>query len=78
MAHLDELKFCQADNMRSRKGIAVKLSWSVIKDWAKILDKVGQVHAFILDFKKLSTHPFMIHLKVIYMAMLLVWRPWNG
>lgn len=39
-----------------------KLSWkaqlsTVIKDWAKILDKGGQVDTFILDFKKAFDTP---------------------
>ena len=32
--------------------IAVKLSWSLINDWAKFLDAGGQVATFILNFEK--------------------------
>ena len=37
--------------MHSGNGIVVKLI-AVINDWAKILDKKGQVDTFILEFEK--------------------------
>ena len=46
------INFYQINNMHSERGTAVKLSWSVINDWAKILDNGGQVDTFILDFEK--------------------------
>ena len=39
--------------MHSGNGIVVKLSY----DWAKILDKKGQVDTFILDFEKAFDTP---------------------
>ena len=44
---------------------------TVIDDWAKILDKGGQVDTFILDFEKAFD---MNYLNVSYMAMALVGR----
>ena len=46
MAHLDEYKLC-----RKKHSCETQLI-TVIDDWAKILDKGGQVDTFILDFEK--------------------------
>ena len=53
------MNFCQTDNMHSGKSIAVKSQLiTVINDWARILDKGGQVDTFIVDFEKaFHTHP---------------------
>ena len=48
-----KINSCQLDKMHSGKSIAVKLT--VIDDWAKILDKGGQVD--ILDFEKAFDTP---------------------
>ena len=37
----------------------------VIDDLAKVLDNHGQVDTFIMDFERLSIHPFMNSLKVL-------------
>ena len=53
MAHLDEYKLLSDRQHEFRKGHCreTKLT-TVINDWAKILDKRGQVDTFILDFEK--------------------------
>ena len=51
---------CQTNSMYSGNGIVVKLS-SVIDDWAKILDKQGQVDTFIMDFEKKPLTPRLMN-----------------
>ena len=59
MAHLDEHKLLsdRQHAFRKRHSCETQLI-TVIDDWAKILDKGGQVDTFILDFEKaFDTHP---------------------
>ena len=69
---------CQIDNMHSGKKHSCETQLiTVIDDWAKILDKGGQVDTFILDFEKAfdtPPPPLMNYLNVSYMAMALVGR----
>ena len=48
---------CQIDNMHSGKNSCETQLITVIDDWAKILDKGGQVDTFILDFEKAFDTP---------------------
>ena len=49
---------CQIDNMHSGKKHSCETQLiTVIDDWAKILDKGGQVDTFILDFEKAFDTP---------------------
>ena len=49
---------CQIDNMHSGKKHSCETQLiTVIDDWAKILDKGGQVDTFILDFEKVFDTP---------------------
>ena len=49
---------CQIDNMHSGKKHSCETQLiTVIDDWAKILDKGGQVDTFILDFEKAFDPP---------------------
>ena len=75
MAHLDEHKLLSDRQHAFRKKHSCETQLiTVIDDWAKILDKGGQVDTVILDFEKLSTHPLMNYLNISYMAMALVGR----
>ena len=63
---------CQIDNMHTGKKHSCETQLiTVIDDWAKIMDKGGQVDTFILDFEKAFDTP-MNYLNVSYMAMALV------
>ena len=74
MAHLDENKIL-SDNMHSEKRIAVKQLTKSINDWARILDKGGQVDTFILDFEKaFDPRPLMNYLNINFMA---IWYRWE-
>ena len=76
MAHLDEHKLLSDRQHAFRKKHSCETQLiTVIDDWAKILDKGGQVDTFILDFEKaFDTPPLMNYLNVSYMAMALVGR----
>ena len=75
MAHLDEHKLLSDRQHAFRKKHSCETQLiTVIDDWAKILDKGGQVDTFIFDFRKLLTYPLMNYLNVSYMAMALVGR----
>ena len=63
MAHLDEHKLLSA-------GQHAQLI-TVINDWAKILDKGGQVDTCILDFKKAFDTSRMNYLNIRCMVMVL-------
>ena len=69
------INFCQTDNMHSGKKHSCETQLiTVINDWARILDKGGQVDTFILDFEKAFDKPLMNCLKVNYMAIVSVGR----
>ena len=75
LAHLDEHKLLSDRQHAFRKKHSCETQLiTVIDDWAKILDKGGQVDTFSLDFEKLSTYPLMNYLNVNYMAMTLAGR----
>ena len=58
MAYLDELRFLSEKQHAFRKWHSCETQLiKVIDDWAKILDKRGQVDAFILDFEKAFDTP---------------------
>ena len=58
MAHLDEYKLLSDRQHAFRKGHSCETQLiTVINDWAKILDKRGQVDTFILDFEKACDTP---------------------
>ena len=58
MAHLDEHKLRSDKQHAFRKWHSCKTQLAtVINDWAKILDKKGQVDTFILDFEKAFDTP---------------------
>ena len=79
MAHLDEHKLLSDRQHAFRKKHSCETQLiTVIDDWAKILDKGGQVDTFILDFEKAFDTPLMNYLNVSYMAMALVGRLLNG
>ena len=70
MAHLDEHKFLSYRQHAFRKKHSCETQLiTVIDDWAKILDKGGQVDTFSLDFEKAFNTPLMNYLNVSYMAM---------
>ena len=75
MAHLDEHKLLsdRQHAFRKRHSCETQLI-TVINDWAKILDKGGQVDTLILDFEKAFDNPLMIYLKAGCMVMVLVER----
>ena len=55
MAHLDEHELLADRQHAFRKWHSCETT--VINDWAKILDKKGQVDTFILDFEKAFDTP---------------------
>ena len=58
MAHLDEHELLSDRQHAFRKWHSCETQLtSVINDWAKILDKKGQVDTFILDFEKAFDTP---------------------
>ena len=58
MAHLDEHKLLSNRQHAFRKKHSCETQLiTVIDDWAKILDKGGQVDTFILDFEKAFDTP---------------------
>ena len=58
MAHLDEHKLLSDRQHAFRKKHSCETQLiTVIDDWAKILDKGGQVDTFILDFEKAFDTP---------------------
>ena len=58
MAHLDEHELLSDRQHAFRKWhICETQMTTVINDWAKILDKKGQVDTFILDFEKAFDTP---------------------
>ena len=58
MAHLDEHELLSDRQHAFRKWHSCETQLTtVINDWAKILDKKGQVHTFILDFEKAFDTP---------------------
>ena len=66
MAHLDEHKLLtdRRHAFRKRHGCETQLIIdTVINDWAKILDKGGQIDTFILDFEKAFDTSLMNYLK---------------
>ena len=65
MAHLDGHKLSLSDRQhafRKKHSCETQLI-TVINDWAKILDKGGQVDTFVLDFKKAFDTPLYKLLK---------------
>ena len=75
MAHLDEHKLLSDRQHAFRKKHSCETQLiTVIDDWAKILDKGGQVDISFWTLRKLLTHPLMNYLNVSYMAMALVGR----
>ena len=56
------INFCHTDNIHSGKkhGCETQLI-TVINDWAKILEKGGQVDTFILDFGKAFDTPIQLY-----------------
>ena len=77
MAHLDEHKLLSDRQHAFRKKHSCETQLiTVIDDWAKILDKGGQVDTLILDFEKAfdTPPPLMNYLNVSYMDMALVGR----
>ena len=64
MAHLDEYKLLSDRQHVFKKGYRCETQLTtVINDWAKMLDKRGQVDTFILDFEKAFDTPIMNSLK---------------
>ena len=64
MAHLDEHKLLSVGQNAFRKKHSCETQLiTVIDNWAKILDKGGQVDTFILDFKKAFGTPTHEQLK---------------
>ena len=58
MAHLDEHKLLSDRQRAFRKRHSCETQLiTIINDWAKILDKGGQVDTFILDFEKAFDTP---------------------
>ena len=58
MAHLDEHELLSDRQHAFRKWLSCETQLTtVINDWAKILDKKGQVDTFILDFEKAFDTP---------------------
>ena len=58
MAHLDEHELLSDRQHAFRKWHSCETQLTtVINDWAKILDKKGQVDTFILDFEKAFDTP---------------------
>ena len=70
MALLDEHKLLsdKQHTFRKRHSCETQLT-TVIDDWAKILDKQGQVDTFILVFENEFDTPLMNYLKANYLAM---------
>ena len=63
MAHLDEHKLLSDRQHAFRKKHSCETQLiTVIDDWAKIVDKSGQVDTFILDFEKAFDTPLMNYL----------------
>ena len=60
MAHLDDYNLLSdwQHAFRKRHSCETQLTM-VINDWAKLLDKRGQVDTFILDFEKAFDTPLM-------------------
>ena len=78
MAHLDEHKLLSDSHaFRKRHSCETQLI-NVINDWAKILDKGGQVDSFILDFAKALDTSLMNYLNTSCMVRVLLERLWNG
>ena len=80
MAHLDEHKLLsdRQHAFRKRHSCETQLI-TVINDWAKILDKGGQVDIYLSwTSRKLLIHPRMNYLNASCMGMVLVERLWNG
>ena len=70
MAHLDEHRLLSEKQHAFRKWHSCETQLiTVIDDWAKILDKQGQVDTFILDFEKAFDTPLMNFSKVNCLAM---------
>ena len=69
MALLDKHKLLSDKQhaFRKRHSCETQLT-TVIYDWAKILDKQGQVDTFILEFEKAFDTPLMNYLKANYLA----------
>ena len=77
MAHLDghELLSDRQHAFRKWHSCETQLT-TVINDWAKILDKKGQVDTFILDFEKaFDTPPHELLLKK---QIVQLWNRWNN
>ena len=74
-SNLDEHKHLsdRQHAFRKRHNCETKLI-TVINDWAKILDKGGQVDTFILDFEKAFDNPLMNYLNASCIVMVLVER----
>ena len=73
MAHLDEHKLLSDRQHAFRKKHSCETQLiTVIDNWAKILDKGGQVTLSFWTLRKLSTQALMNYLNVSYMAMDLV------
>ena len=75
MTHLDEHKLLSDRQHAFQKKHSCETQLTtVIDDWARIVDKGGQVDTFILYFEKaFDTPPHELH-NVSYMAMVLVGR----
>ena len=75
MAHLNERKLLsdRQHAFRKRHSCETQLI-TVIKDWANIVEKGGQVDTFILDFEKAFDTPLMNYLNTNCIVMLLVER----
>ena len=70
MAHLDEHELLSDRQHAFRKWHSCETQLTtVINDWAKILDKKGQVDTFILDFEKAFILLPMNSLKANCLAM---------
>ena len=74
MAHLDEQFFADRQHAFRKKHSCETQLITVMNDWARILDKGGQVDTFIPYFEKAFDTPLMNYLNVNYMAMVLVGR----
>ena len=66
MAHLDSHRLLSDKRRAFRKWHSCETQLTtVINDWGKILDNLGQVDVFILDFEKSLTLPRMNYLNQI-------------
>ena len=84
MAHLDEYELLSDRQHAFRKWHSCETQLTtVINDWAKILDKKGQVDTFILDFEKaFDTPPHELLKSKLFSygigGTTLKWNRWNN